>query len=39
MTDLPAPLQPGILFNYQKLIVGQAKAACFSVSIYDPNTN
>jgi hypothetical protein len=39
MQNLPIPLQPGILFNYQNLLLGKPKAASFSVTIYDPNTN
>lgn len=37
MADLPVPIQPGTLFDYQTLLVGKEKAAYFSVKIYDPN--
>jgi len=39
LPNLPVPLEPGTLFNYQKLLIGQPKASSFSVTIYDPNTN
>jgi hypothetical protein len=37
MANLPAPIQPGSLFDYRTLLVDKPKAALFSVKIYDPN--
>lgn len=38
MADLPLPLQPGQIFEWQELILAEkGKAANFKVSIYDPN--
>ena len=39
LPDLPAPLVPGSLFCYENLLLGKPRAASFSVTIYDPNTN
>lgn len=37
-TDLPLPLQPGQMFEWQELILAdKGKAANFKISIYDPN--
>jgi len=37
ITDLPLPICPGTLFNYQNFLIGKNKAASFVVKIYDPN--
>lgn len=37
MPDLPLPIQPGSVFDYQTLLIGKEKAATFVLKIYDPN--
>jgi len=39
LPDLPIPLVPGSLFNYENLLIGKPKATSFSVTIYNPNNN
>jgi ABC-type dipeptide/oligopeptide/nickel transport system ATPase subunit len=37
MANLPAPIQPGSLFDYRALLVEKPRAALYSIKIYDPN--